>query len=160
MDRIQTESGASSSSQRASPRPDRQELIETSRLNSGDELNDFSAAWAELVERQRSSTIFQTYKLHDSWWKAFGDDHELLVILCRRNGRLVAIAPVMVRIPPLLRADDERSFVSSVASTEPLTISTFLSIRTYRKPWTRCWSTFRITCRTLIAFTCHTFPLT
>ena len=96
MNRIETASNTSSSSQRGHLLPDRQDLIETHRINSWNEIADSSVAWAELVERQTSCTIFQTYEWHHSWWQAFGDNHELFVVLCHKNGQLVGVAPMMI----------------------------------------------------------------
>ena len=84
------------SSQSVRLRNDRTDLIETTRLNSWDEVDNVAAAWAELAERQTTSRIFQTYEWHQCWWNAFGANHELFVVLCHKNGQLVGIAPLMV----------------------------------------------------------------
>jgi CelD/BcsL family acetyltransferase involved in cellulose biosynthesis len=78
--------------------------IETVRIDSWEKLAEHATAWAELEERLTSSTIFQTFEWHHCWWKAFGQDHELFVVLCHKNNRLVGIAPMMItsaaRLPP------------------------------------------------------------
>jgi CelD/BcsL family acetyltransferase involved in cellulose biosynthesis len=52
--------------------------------------------WNALVARSQTSTIFQTFEWHASWWKTFGDRARLLVLLAEADGRLAGIAPLMV----------------------------------------------------------------
>lgn len=57
------------------------------------------AAWSELVERDPVCTIYQSFAWHSAWWEAFGADHELMVVVCFDEGRLVGIAPMMITDP-------------------------------------------------------------
>src|SRR5262245_26068402 len=54
------------------------------------------AEWNRLVERAGTSTIFQTYEFHASWWKALGAGVRPLVLLAESSGELVGIAPLWV----------------------------------------------------------------
>lgn len=60
------------------------------------------AEWNGLVERSATSTVFQTYEFHASWWKVFGAGKRLLVLLAESGGKLVGIAPLMVTEHALL----------------------------------------------------------
>ena len=52
--------------------------------------------WNALAERDRTATIFQTFEWHYSWWKTFGHDFQLLLLLAECSGELVGIAPLML----------------------------------------------------------------
>ncbi|MGZ8155110.1 MAG: GNAT family N-acetyltransferase [Burkholderiales bacterium] len=61
-----------------------------------DALERLAHRWNALVERAQTKSIFQTYECHRSWWRAFGADHQLLVIVAEEGGELMGIAPLMV----------------------------------------------------------------
>jgi CelD/BcsL family acetyltransferase involved in cellulose biosynthesis len=52
--------------------------------------------WNRLVERSHTNTVFQTFEWQTCWWKAFGGDAQLLLLLAEAGGELVAIAPLML----------------------------------------------------------------
>ena len=70
--------------------------ISTTRLESWESPSGLGAEWNGLLERSPGSSAFQTYPWHVSWWRAFGDSHELFVILAHAGSRLVGIAPMMI----------------------------------------------------------------
>lgn len=70
--------------------------IRTTRLESWESFSGLGAEWNGLLERSPGSSVFQTYPWHVSWWRAFGDSHELLLILAHSGTRLAGIAPMMI----------------------------------------------------------------
>jgi len=64
-----------------------------------EELRDWSAvephadAWNALARASETATVFQSYEWHAAWWKVFGEDYELRVLLAWDGARLAAIAP-------------------------------------------------------------------
>ena len=60
------------------------------------ELEPRRDAWNALARRARTSTVFQTYEWHASWWHVFGADSQPLVLLAELDGQLVGIAPLML----------------------------------------------------------------
>lgn len=52
--------------------------------------------WNALVQRSSTNTIFQTFEWHMSWWKAFSDSAQLLILIAETDGELVGIAPFMI----------------------------------------------------------------
>ncbi|MEE1751104.1 GNAT family N-acetyltransferase [Streptomyces sp. SP18CS02] len=57
-------------------------------------------AWAELHRRCRTATPFQSHSWLHSWWLSYGTPGCLRVVLVRRDGQLVAAAPLrLVRGP-------------------------------------------------------------
>lgn len=53
--------------------------------------------WNDLVARNETNSIFQTYEWFDAWWQTFGDAHELFFLLLRREGQVIGFAPMMLR---------------------------------------------------------------
>jgi CelD/BcsL family acetyltransferase involved in cellulose biosynthesis len=56
-----------------------------------------AAEWNELVSRNETNSIFQTYEWFDAWWRTFGDAHQLFFLLLRREGRIVGFGALMLR---------------------------------------------------------------
>ncbi len=52
--------------------------------------------WNALVSKDQMGTIFQTFEWHYSWWKTFGNDFKLLLLLAEKGDELIGIAPLMV----------------------------------------------------------------
>jgi len=55
-----------------------------------------SGEWNDLVDRTPDSdNVFLRHEWFRAWWEGFGRGKELLVLLIRSGGRLIAIAPLM-----------------------------------------------------------------
>lgn len=62
--------------------------------------SDFVAlkkSWYDLLERSNHN-IFSTWEWLSLWWKHFGNDKKLLLLLAEDNGRLIGIAPLMYSV--------------------------------------------------------------
>ncbi|WP_329022790.1 GNAT family N-acetyltransferase [Streptomyces sp. NBC_00690] len=57
--------------------------------------------WDDLQRRCASATPFQSHAWLDSWWLSYGTSGRLRVVLVRRNGRLIAAAPLMLVHRPM-----------------------------------------------------------
>lgn len=55
-----------------------------------------AAEWNALLENAQTNTVFQTFEAHASWWKAFGRDVELCMLVAETRGALIGVAPLMV----------------------------------------------------------------
>jgi CelD/BcsL family acetyltransferase involved in cellulose biosynthesis len=64
------------------------------------EINDYSdflsleEGWREVLQRC-NHTIFSTWEWLSTWWKYFGNDKKLLLLLAEENGKVIGIAPLM-----------------------------------------------------------------
>ncbi|MFI6287042.1 GNAT family N-acetyltransferase [Streptomyces sp. NPDC051018] len=60
--------------------------------------------WDDLQRRCSTATPFQSHSWLDSWWLSYGVEGRLRIVLVRRDGRLIAAAPLMLvhRPMPLL----------------------------------------------------------
>lgn len=62
------------------------------------EVENFSSLekpWQELLPACATKNIFLTPQWQKAWWQEFGGGKELLLLSLRRDGELVAIAPLM-----------------------------------------------------------------
>ncbi|MGV9267734.1 GNAT family N-acetyltransferase [Kitasatospora sp. NPDC003701] len=66
-----------------------------------DALDALAEEWDDLVARCRTATFFQAAVWQRSWWRQYGRPGELLVLLVRRNGRLVGAGAFQRRHGPL-----------------------------------------------------------
>jgi len=53
--------------------------------------------WEALYASCSAATPFQSYGWLESWWREYGSKGRLRLVLVRRDGRLVAAAPLMLR---------------------------------------------------------------
>lgn len=65
------------------------------------EFGSLAAQWETLRGRCRPATAFQSHAWLHSWWLSYGRPGRLRVVLVRRDGELVAAAPMMLVHRPL-----------------------------------------------------------
>ncbi|MGW2377866.1 GNAT family N-acetyltransferase [Kitasatospora sp. NPDC001683] len=65
-----------------------------------DALDTLAEEWDDLVARCGTATFFQTSAWQRSWWRHYGRPGALLVVLVRRDGRLVGAGSFMRRGGP------------------------------------------------------------
>ncbi|MFJ4921196.1 GNAT family N-acetyltransferase [Streptomyces sp. NPDC088725] len=84
--------------------PDLDAEFTTDVCRDADHFGALATAWTALHRRCRTATPFQSHAWLRSWWQTYGVDGRLRVVLVRRDGALVAAAPLMlVRRPyPML----------------------------------------------------------
>ncbi len=54
--------------------------------------------WDELLLDTPDHTVFQSYSYQRLWWRHFGGDGELFIVLIVRNGLVQGIAPLQIRM--------------------------------------------------------------
>lgn len=69
-----------------------EEEITTELVNSEDGFDALEYEWNQLSELS-DTHIFQTFEWQRLWWKHFGGKNQLHIIVFRKNGELIAIAP-------------------------------------------------------------------
>ncbi|MFI7010359.1 GNAT family N-acetyltransferase [Streptomyces sp. NPDC050145] len=67
---------------------------------SGDAFGALREEWTRLHRASPAATPFQTHAWLHSWWLSYGHRGALRVVLVRRDGRLVAAAPLLRRLRP------------------------------------------------------------
>jgi CelD/BcsL family acetyltransferase involved in cellulose biosynthesis len=67
---------------------------ETVVLRDGRALDALAGEWDDLQERSPGATPFQSHAWLSSWWHSYGRPGRLRVVTVRRDGRLIALAPL------------------------------------------------------------------
>ena len=71
--------------------------IETHEVTTPAEFDGLRGEWNELVERLDLPSPFQSWEWNRTWWSHFGEGRSLLILVFRRAGRLIGIAPFFRR---------------------------------------------------------------
>lgn len=80
------------------------------RVKTYSEFIDLEQAWDNLLANAATSTVFLTHEWILSWWKAYGGDRELSIIVLKDKEDVRAIAPLMLTDFKVLR---RLSFIGS-----------------------------------------------
>jgi CelD/BcsL family acetyltransferase involved in cellulose biosynthesis len=59
------------------------------------DFQKMSDIWNRVLEKSRSNNIFLTWEWISTWWKHFGEGRKLLVLLLKKDGRIIGIVPLM-----------------------------------------------------------------
>lgn len=59
--------------------------------------------WNNLIHQSGSNTIFSTFEWLSTWWKHFGQDKELFILLAKKNEEIVGIAPLLIEKRKILK---------------------------------------------------------
>jgi len=65
-------------------------------LSTFDDLLHLENDWNSLLTKSETNTIFLTHEWITNWWKCFGQDKELFVLLVRHGQKILGIAPLMI----------------------------------------------------------------
>lgn len=57
-----------------------------------------AAVWDRLLLAMPDHTIFQTHEYQRVWWRHFGGDNELCIVLLIRDGEIRGIAPLQIEV--------------------------------------------------------------
>ena len=60
-------------------------------------FDSFASEWDDLARQTPGASVFLSHAWQETWWDRFGASAEHLLLGFRESGRLVAIAPLMVR---------------------------------------------------------------
>ena len=64
-----------------------------------DAFEDLRHEWNDLLSRAPIDCVFFTWEWHKTWWEAY-QPGELLILVCRQDGKLLGIAPLFVTESP------------------------------------------------------------
>lgn len=73
-------------------------MVELVVINSFEGLNRYKEQWNALLQNSDSNEVFMTYEFCRSWWDAYGQGRELLVLLAKENSKLVGVAPLNINV--------------------------------------------------------------
>lgn len=66
-------------------------------VTTRDGFERLAAEWRELQRRSASRCLFLTWEWLFTWWKHLSAARRLMILVVRRHGRVVAIAPLAIR---------------------------------------------------------------
>ncbi|MFE1955612.1 MULTISPECIES: GNAT family N-acetyltransferase [Streptomyces] len=75
-------------------------MADVTLCTSGEAFGALREEWTRLHRASPAATPFQTHAWLHSWWLSYGRRGALRVVLVRREGRLVAAAPLLRRLRP------------------------------------------------------------
>jgi CelD/BcsL family acetyltransferase involved in cellulose biosynthesis len=78
--------------------------LELETISQPDEFEQLAPEWDALVRASPRPSPFMLHAWLDAWWRYYGEGAELFVPVARRDGRLVAALPLLVRPHLGLRA--------------------------------------------------------
>ena len=76
--------------------------MQFSIVTTSDALIALGDRWNDLVARSPDCSVFQTYAWLANWWRFFGQDRALRVILAEEDGTLFGLLPVYIERSHLL----------------------------------------------------------
>jgi CelD/BcsL family acetyltransferase involved in cellulose biosynthesis len=71
--------------------------LELNTIKRADEFDELASEWDALVRASPRPSPFLLHAWLTAWWRHFGEGAELAVSVARRDGRLVAALPLLVR---------------------------------------------------------------
>lgn len=71
-------------------------MITIRQVETLDEFEHLGVIWNDLLQKSRDNDIFSTWEWLSCWWKHLGKHRELRVLVAEENGKIMAIAPLML----------------------------------------------------------------
>lgn len=71
-------------------------MIKITQINKFDDILYLKEDWNRLLEKSETKVIFLTFEWISNWWRTFGSDKKLLVLLIKSEERLIGIAPLVI----------------------------------------------------------------
>ncbi|MGY8770287.1 MAG: hypothetical protein ACKVH8_17865 [Pirellulales bacterium] len=72
-------------------------MPEVIEIRDIEDLDAYCFQWKSLFSQTRSASIFQTYDWLKAYWKHFGEDQQLRVLIVSSRGSIIGILPLVVR---------------------------------------------------------------
>ena len=78
-------------------------LMRILEINNYSDLLDLKTEWTSLQEKSPHN-VFSTWEWNSIWWKHFGNDKKLFVLVAREEDKVVGIAPLMYSVKSVFGA--------------------------------------------------------
>ena len=83
--------------------PAHESLSTVERIANVSEFLALRDEWSELLRASDSDSLFLTWEWLYTWWRHLAEDRQLSILLVRRSGQLIGLAPFCLRPPNLSR---------------------------------------------------------
>lgn len=81
--------------------PAHESLSTVERIANVSEFLALRDEWSELLRASDSDSLFLTWEWLYTWWRHLAEDRQLSILLVRRSGQLIGLAPFCLRPPNL-----------------------------------------------------------
>lgn len=65
-------------------------------INEIEGFRSLRESWNELLKNSPDNNIFLTWEWLFTWWRHFGNNHELKILIVKESGKIIGIAPLML----------------------------------------------------------------
>jgi CelD/BcsL family acetyltransferase involved in cellulose biosynthesis len=73
-------------------------VLEVKIISEIEQFADMREEWNTLLSESYTNTIFLTWEWLYSWWKCFGEDADLFIVVVRdKTGKLIGVAPLFIK---------------------------------------------------------------
>ncbi|MDD5086601.1 MAG: GNAT family N-acetyltransferase [Candidatus Nanoarchaeia archaeon] len=71
-------------------------MIKITKVDSFENFMELEGIWNDILYRSYAEPTFLRFEWISNWWKSFGKDKELLVLLAEEDEKIIGIAPLMI----------------------------------------------------------------
>ena len=71
-------------------------LLSIEKISNIENLRGLEISWNKTLKTANSNTLFLSFEWIYHWWKSFGRDKELLILIVKDNNDVIGIAPMMI----------------------------------------------------------------
>lgn len=71
-------------------------MLRIEELDSFSKLEDLRTIWNPILQRSKDNNIFSTWEWLSCWWKHFGNDRQLRILVVKEDDEILGIAPLML----------------------------------------------------------------
>lgn len=77
-------------------------MLRIKELNEYDQFIDLREQWNDVLKKSKDNNIFLTWEWLSTWWKHYGKERKLMILLAEDREKIVAIAPLTYSVYKLL----------------------------------------------------------
>ena len=71
-------------------------MLRVNELNDLAEFEDLECFWNQILQKSGDDDVFSTWEWLWCWWKHFGKERDLRILLAQENDEILGIAPLML----------------------------------------------------------------
>lgn len=73
-------------------------MLRVRELNEYDQFMELREQWNDVLRKSKDNEVFLTWEWLSTWWKHYGKEKELMILLAEDGEKIVAIAPLVYSI--------------------------------------------------------------
>jgi CelD/BcsL family acetyltransferase involved in cellulose biosynthesis len=70
-------------------------MLRVRELNEYDQFIELREQWNDVLSKSKDNDVFLTWEWLSTWWRHYGEERELMILLAEDGEKIVAIAPLM-----------------------------------------------------------------